>query len=168
MNMKAKFLVLLLGIIYISCFVSCEKDEDCPNPETCNCDTTIYPVTISYNYYSLEGYSQEWVDFPDKNSIIVINSDEELEKYVICEDRPPIDFSENSLLFIAWPSIKYGTNGAKDIELLKYPKNQYLLYLSIIFDEHPWVRPDYVCILTPKIANEAVMTLFLRFSPFNQ
>ena len=165
MNMKAKFLVLLLAVI----FVSCEKDKDCPNPENCNCDTTIYPVIIPYNYYSLEEYSQEWVNFPNKNSIIVINSDEELEKYVICNDRPPINFSENSLLFIAFPTIKLANNGIENIELLKYPKNQYSLYLTVRYTYFTGLgKPCYTCILTPKIANEAEMALFIRFSPFYQ
>jgi len=71
-------------------FSSCKKTESEPN----------YPVKISYEEFSLEGTGYQWANLPYDNKVIVINSNDELEKYMSCEEDffPEIDFSKSTLL----------------------------------------------------------------------
>ncbi|MDR1739776.1 MAG: hypothetical protein LBR45_03375, partial [Bacteroidales bacterium] len=60
-----------------------------------------YPKEIPFIEYSLESTSCEWIDLRHyKDTVIVINSDEELENYLVCTDGSyqEIDFSKYTLL----------------------------------------------------------------------
>jgi len=68
-----------------------------------SCNTVVeeeYPKEISFTEYSLSETSCEWTNLPYDEKVIVINSSEELEKYISCAEGsyPAIDFSKNTLL----------------------------------------------------------------------
>ncbi len=75
-------------------------------------------VEIPFTEYSLNGTGCWWKNTePDK--IIVINSNKELEKYVVCEDGscPEIDFSKYSLLLVLIKDVE-GCNIDSNVEKL--------------------------------------------------
>ena len=58
-----------------------------------------YPIEIPFEDYSLEGTSCKWKNF-DYDNVIVINSDEKLQDYLVCAENNylEIDFSKYTLL----------------------------------------------------------------------
>jgi len=58
------------------------------------------PIDVPYTKYSLDGTSCQWVNLNSDESVIIINSDEELENYIHCTEGtyPEIDFSKHTLL----------------------------------------------------------------------
>jgi len=67
---------------------------------TCNPDPEKeYPKKISFTEYSLPE-SYRWVNLPYDEKVLIINSAQELEKYISCTEGsyPTIDFSRNTLL----------------------------------------------------------------------
>ena len=76
------------------------------NGEQVYCYNEKYPIEIPFTEYSLSGTSCQWkplpYPYPYRDTVIVINSEEELEKYIECigeSDYPVIDFSTQTLLF---------------------------------------------------------------------
>ncbi|MCL2435070.1 MAG: hypothetical protein FWD09_02880 [Lentimicrobiaceae bacterium] len=87
--LKLTTILLLLVGIASSCNPDCPPD--CPDE---------YPKNISFTEYSLLETSCQWQNLPYDEKVIIINSSEELEKYISCTegDYPAIDFSKHSLL----------------------------------------------------------------------
>lgn len=89
---------------------------------------------VSYTEYSLSGTSCEWNFTKEDSDIIVVNSREELEKYIVCDGEctaPSVDFEKHSLV------IAHGgcTNGIHQIGVSKFVKfadEKYGLYIDIV------------------------------------
>jgi hypothetical protein len=80
----AAILLILAGMI-----IACGKEKE--EEKT---------IEIPFTEYSLIGTSCQWSNLGYDGKLIVINSNAELENYVICTDGafPEIDFSKNTLL----------------------------------------------------------------------
>ena len=71
--MKINFtIVILLLLFFTAIFSSCKDKPDEPN----------YPFKISFEEYSLEGTQCQWTNLSYNDKVIVINSNEELGKYI--------------------------------------------------------------------------------------
>lgn len=89
---------------------------------------------VPYMEYSLAGTQCEWSFTKDDSDIIVVNSREELEKYIVCDGEctaPSVDFEKHSLV------IAHGgcTNGIHQIGVSKFVKfadEKYGLYIDIV------------------------------------
>ena len=85
--MNPKFLKIAALLIILSCIAaSCKPDDALKND---------YPKEISYMEYSLTETLCQWENLPYNDKVMVINSKEDLEKYISCADScyPEIDFS---------------------------------------------------------------------------
>jgi len=127
-----------LFFVLVACVAtSCDPDE--PKPEE------KYPKDISFTEYSLNGTFCQWTNLPYDEKIMIINSTEELEKYITCTSGryPFIDFSKNTLLLTSGLS----TNNIPEITLTKLQQsslNQFQLDIEITINavvrEKEWVK----------------------------
>jgi len=62
-----------------------------------SCHKEQYPIDISFTEYLLAETACQWTNLPYDNKVIIINSDNELKKYLE-GDYPAIDFSKYTLL----------------------------------------------------------------------
>ena len=118
---------------------------------------------VSYTEYSLSGTSCEWNFTKEDSDIIVVNSREELEKYIVCDGEctaPSVDFEKHSLV------IAHGgcTNGIHQIGVSKFVKfadEKYGLYIDIVmgWTDAPelWTK----AIITDKICGQNSVELFV-------
>lgn len=118
----------------------------------------IFPVETSFTEYSLSEISCQWKDF-ESNKVIIINSDEELSRYIDCIDKdyPKIDFSKHSLLLVRGRTASGIRN--IDISLLKERTDKYNLNLLIYTDLTTVAPPWFISIVTPKINNKIIIVL---------
>jgi hypothetical protein len=100
-----KILILKSHLVTVTAFLlvlagsstSCQKPEPDPNGEK----PIDYPTGIPFT--ELEKQCQ-WINLAYDSKIILINSNEELEKHITCIDNsnfPAIDFSEHTLLLVS-------------------------------------------------------------------
>ena len=64
-------------------------------------DDDDYPIEIPFLHYSLERTSCQWTNLAYDSIVVIINSDEEMNQYVVCmgdDNYPEIDFSIYTLL----------------------------------------------------------------------
>lgn len=118
---------------------------------------------VSYTEYSLSGTSCEWNFAKEDSDIIVVNSREELEKYIVCDGEctaPSVDFEKHSLV------IAHGgcTNGIHQIGVSKFVKfadEKYGLYIDIVmgWTDAPelWTK----AIITDKLSGQNSVELFV-------
>lgn len=118
----------------------------------------IIPLTE----YTLSGSSCQWqnLNYNGQDSIIIINSDEELSNYISCTSGiyPAIDFTENTLL-IAKGSTPGGFVSIVDTLELIGP-SQYLLSVDVTMDYSlcplSWLR---FLLTSEKIPSNAIVSL---------
>jgi len=74
-----------------------------------SCEKPFYPIKISFSEYSLEKTQCQWTNIEYNDKVLIINSKEELEKYIECNDSiyTDIDFSKNTLLLASGTTNKY-------------------------------------------------------------
>ena len=118
---------------------------------------------VSYTEYSLSGTSCEWNFTKEDSDIIVVNSREALEKYIVCDGEctaPSVDFEKHSLV------IAHGgcTNGIHQIGVSKFVKfadEKYGLYIDIVmgWTDAPelWTK----AIITDKLSGQNSVELFV-------
>jgi hypothetical protein len=131
--------------------------------KTENGDEPDYPIEIPFEEYSLEGTSCGWTGF-DPNTVIVVNSDEELYDYIECTggSYPEIDFADKTLLLVRGGA----TNGIVSIakHFIQTAANAYSFNIDIILDETDVAQGWIVAILIPKMIDEAVVELNVNFN----
>ena len=94
---------------------------------------------------------------------VIINSNEELEKYIGCSggSYPAVDFSKHTLLLTCGRS---GTIRKVSGDLFKEGTGKYTLKLFVTWVQLvPGLPEWHFAILTPKIADEATITLGFRY-----
>lgn len=150
------FICCLLALFAVCAMTSCEK-ESAPTkiPES--------PVELPYTEYSLSGTSCEWNFTKEDSDIIVVNSREELEKYIVCNGEctaPSVDFEKHSLV------IAHGgcTNGIEKISVAKFVKfadEKYGLYIDIVMGWTDAPELWTYAIITGKISGQNLVELFV-------
>ena len=148
MNMKIlKFIALLL--ILAGSLASCKDKAD-------NSGDTL--IEIPLKKYSLEEASCQWTNLNYNASVIIVNSVEELNKYVICTagSYPAIDFSKYTLLLTGGGT----TNGVSNIDAVftQVAVNQYSLKVTIHLNLTTVAQGWSISVLTPKIAGKSTIT----------
>jgi hypothetical protein len=142
--------------------------------KTANCTVTVieepinYPIEIPFEDYSLTGTLCEWRLGLQGSNVIAIDSNEELENYIICTGGayPAIDFLEHTLL-LAWGFLPSRPAILTETSFLKNSRNEYTLNL-IIF-QGPLHAPTewHFAFLVPKVATGAIVTLDVTYDrPF--
>jgi len=116
--MKSSILKLTAFLLIVaSISVSCQPDE--PN----------YPIEISLT--ELETQCQ-WTNLAYDDKVIMINSNEELEKYISCTGNsyPAIDFSKQTLLLVSGKT-DYGICEFDSKRLQQLSSDKYKLHIEI-------------------------------------
>lgn len=118
---------------------------------------------VPYMEYSLAGTQCEWSFTKEDSDIIVVNSREELEKYIVCDGEctaPSVDFEKHSLV------IAHGgcTNGIHQIGVSKFVKfadEKYGLYIDIVMGWTDAPELWTYAIITDKLSGQNSVELFV-------
>ena len=160
--MKRLFTILFLGLCLVACNRHSEHWATITDMESIAGkagDTT----EVSYTEYSLSGTSCEWNFTKEDSDIIVVNSREELEKYIVCDGEctaPSVDFEKHSLV------IAHGgcTNGIHQIGVSKFVKfadEKYGLYIDIVMGWTDAPELWTYAIITDKLSGQNSVELFV-------
>jgi len=155
--MKTKILFIIsFFLLFIVVFVSCKKIN------------TDYPIEIFFDDYSLDGTKCQWTNLPYNDKVIVINSNEELEKYIDCTDGnyTAIDFEKSTLLLIS------GVNqtGIYDItpsQLMQISLNNYKFDFRIRLDDNSKKKEWNYAITINKLNEKKFVELNLTTIAYN-
>jgi len=98
---------------------------------TCNKPPLDYSVNIPFTEYSLDGTQCQWANLAYDGKVIIINSNEELEKYITCASKnyPEIDFSKNTLLLTSGKTANNFLRISKNLQ--KVSSDEYELNIEI-------------------------------------
>lgn len=137
--------VFLLGIFLAA---SCQPEE------------RRYPLDISFTEYSIEQIQCRWQNLPYNDKVIIINSTEDLEKYIECSDDnyAAIDFTNHSLL-LASGRVTYYPNKIIEIGLQQILENEYTLYLKIRIGVGAAPSRWDMSLIVPKLLQDDIITL---------
>ncbi|MDR1198312.1 MAG: hypothetical protein LBK94_04770 [Prevotellaceae bacterium] len=138
----AAILLLLAGMM-----VACGKDKE------------NEPIEIPFTEYSLIDTYCHWNSFGPFDSVTVINSNAEMEKYVTCMEGsfPEIDFTKNTLLLA-----RGGTTTNVDyinIVLLKCSKTEYELKITVFVGIATVAQGWSIKIVVPKLSENVQINL---------
>ena len=124
---------------------------------------------ILFTEYSLSGTSCRWINLIDynqisQNGIIIINSNQELEKYIACSDDfyPEIDFSKHNLLLVTGVSWNVITSISKNFQ---QNSANYVLDVEIIVLKNAIYRQQWTtALVTKKICEDNNLELNVMYS----
>jgi hypothetical protein len=163
-KMKRKF-IALMGTVLIAvtliAVTACEKPIPPTGGGTTNPQDTIYPVNIPIIDYSL-GRSDCYWDARrfGKDTINLINSEEELLEFTICKENSSpslINFTKYSLIYVHSMASSNVISITK--QLLQLSANDYQLNIDILLGHYQSADPQFVFILIPKLSQNAVLKL---------
>jgi hypothetical protein len=131
------------------------------------CYNENYPIEIPFEDYSLAGTSCQWTKLNNDNDeavnngeVVVINSNEELNQYVVCTDNgyPEIDFSKYTLL------LAHGLGSSSVVSvgcsrLQQISKQGYTMNVDLVLGEATVMSPWQVPIIVDKIGKESNVEL---------
>ena len=124
-----------------------------------------YPIDIPFEEYSLAGTSCQWIlhSFSSPDAVVVINSNEELEKYITCSDGnyPQIDFENYSLIRAT------GTAPSSPAEILhkqlrQISDNEYSLHLNISMGNHHTIARWSFAVIVSKLSQNTTIELIIN------
>jgi len=145
-------------LFFIVVFSSCKKTEsEKSEPQPIN-----YPIEIPFDVYSLEGTECKWQNIPCNHKVIIINSNEEFEKYVSCTEGSyrAIDFSKYTLLLLSGAHLD-GIYDTKLGRLVQDDSTHYKLPVTVQIDTRaPKKGWSYVLIVN-KLHSESIIELNL-------
>jgi len=152
--LKLTTLLLILAGIAASCKPEVEPDVNVVELRQ------HYPINIPFEEYSLEGTSCQWTNLPYDEKVIIINSNEELEKYITCTGKnyPEIDFTKNTLLLV---SGKANNSIAKNItgNLIYFSADTCILYIEIDTFDFTGIEPWRIAYIVKKLNKESYVEL---------
>jgi hypothetical protein len=123
-----------------------------------------YPIDISFTEYSLEETSCQWQNLPYDEKVIVINSDEELKKYISCteDSYPVVDFSKYTLLLASGSTANNILKISNELQQLS--SNQYGLTAKITPSTTYIYREWSKTLIVKKMDKSCVVTLKILFN----
>jgi len=118
-----------------------------------------YPKDIAFTEYSLDSTSCKWIRDPhegarcgpEESYLIIINSTEELEKYITCESDsyPVIDFSKHTLLLARGVRCYY--DKLDSIGLQQFARQNYVMTVVFRISAAAATNPWQVSIIVNKL-----------------
>jgi hypothetical protein len=125
------------------------------------CYNENYRIEISFKDYSLAGTSCQWTKFNnDNDEVVVINSNEELNRYVSCTDNdyPAIDFSKSTLL------LTHGTGTSSVVSvgcsrLQQISEQGYTMNVDLVLGNATVMSPWQVPIIVDKWGEKSIVKL---------
>ena len=140
------------------------------------CHSEKYPIEIPFTEYTLPETCQwknldyeEYGNFDYKPHLIIINSDRELENYIVCTSGsyPAINFDEQTLLLargIATSGIVYFNCS----HLQQLAEQSYEMEIDICAGFTAVMSPWELSILVNKLSNECVIKLTINSKQFKE
>jgi hypothetical protein len=126
-----------------------------------------YPIEIPFTEYSL-AESCQWTNLAYDNTVIIINSDEELENYVACMKKggySEIDFSKNSLLLTSGSASREISNISK--KLWQLSPDEYKLNIEILLNDSTAIEKWAIALIVEKVSNESHVELNVTEYPID-
>jgi len=154
-NVRRKVAATTLGIIIIGLFFAfgCKKDDPVtPSP--------TYPIEVSFMEYSLEGTSCQWTNLAYDNTVIVINSDEKMNRYVTGSGYLEIDFETQTLLLASGKAEK-GISEITVNNLQQLSANEYELDMELLLNEETIAEEWTVALVLEKVSEESAVELIV-------
>jgi len=151
--MRIAFLLILAGF-----FSACSDNSSIDNPVDMPFDK---PAEVSIEVYSLYGTMCNWSNRKNNGKVIVINSDEEMKKYLTCYmngNYHPIDFSKQSLLLVGSVASS-GVYAISPKSMQQLSTNKYVLNVEINLNELPKPFEWDIAIRSNKLSNNASVEL---------
>jgi len=147
--MKIKNIIFAFFLSYVF-FTGCKEMKE-----------EIQKSDMDFEEYSLAGASCQFCahDYNSNGKIFIINSEEELKNYIICEEGnyPSIDFSKYTLLY-AWDGTTSGIyNISKKFQQLS--NNEYNLYVDVTLDMTTVAQGWSTLIKVKKLSQNATVKL---------
>ena len=123
---------------------------------SCNPEKDKYPKDVSFTEYSLQENLCQWANLPYDNNVLIINSNEELKKYLSCSDDmfPVIDFTKHSLL-LASGEVDKGVYKVKVISLQQFSLKKYDLSVEVTTNDTATNNSWCKALLVEKLGTES-------------
>jgi hypothetical protein len=121
---------------------------------------------ISFEEYSLEGTSCQWINLNYDETIIVINNAEELESYINCTESnyPEIDFTQHTLL-LASGEADFDIYKIFVTDLMRLSFDDCELNLKIILNDGEAIEKWAIGLITEKLRQGSAVALNITISP---
>ena len=119
-------------------------------------------IDIPFTEYSLESTACQWENFPS-DTMLIINSNAELENYITCTDYPAIDFNLYSLLLVRGAT-DYGTIAEISKSFVQIHANEYKLNIKVCPNDTNTTEKWVLAILIPKLQQNDAVTLNLYYT----
>ena len=150
----------MIGLLLFTA-AGCEKQDDPGESTTPQENEELIKIPVTE--YFLSGTGCGWVTEHDVNHLIVINSNRELEKQIMCTDvdYPAIDFSKYTLLLAVGSGSCCGVANVSAV-LFQIKEKDYLLEVSYRLKFSQFKEPWAIVVLTAKIANDANIKLNVK------
>jgi len=147
-------IVISILLFFTAIFSSCNDKPEEPN----------YPIKISFEEYSLEGTQCQWTNLPCNDKVIVINSNEELGKYITCAEGsyPVIDFAKHSLL-LASGIQSSGILELNVADLQQHSSNKYSLSIDITLSDTTFNNKWHCALIVNKLGDDCKVRLSNTF-----
>ena len=129
---------------------------------SCNPEEDPYPKEISANEYAIADTFCQWTNLPYDDKVIVINSYDELKKYMDCTEgiSPVIDFEIHSLLLVSgYVNDTVFKKNVKDFKQVSSTK--YILNLELELQYKDNTEPWYMALIVQKMNDDSDVKLHL-------
>jgi len=128
---------------------------------------TEYPIEIPFEEYSLEGTFCQWKNLDYDETVIIINSEKELENYISCSEGsyPEIDFAQYTLLLASGTAV-YVIDELIVQNLLQLSSNEYLLNVEIILTDAPAIDKWTIAIIVGKLNKDSNVELNVDYKEY--
>jgi len=129
----------------------------------------VYPIDIPFERYLLTSDSCQWIRFQgatNTDTVVAINSKEELENYIECigeSNYLEVDFSKYTLL-LAYGMVPSG-GGPNYISMRQFSKQSYIMKVNIPRSWLPMAVYWHVPIIVGKITDDSVVELIITRNP---
>ena len=123
---------------------------------TCNPEPEKeYPKKISFTEYSLLDTDCQWANLPYDEKVLIINSAQELEKYISCTggSYPAIDFTKNTLL-LASGYTKFNISEMNIQDLKQVSANRLILDIDMHLKYRDCTDFWHVALIVEKLSHD--------------
>jgi len=150
---------LLLTVISSSCNPEVPEEPDVNVVEL----RQHYPIDIPFEEYDIRGTYCNWYYPPYDDKVIIINSKEELEKYVSCKGSmyTDIDFSKHTLLYLSGKN-QLGSHESFVKKIVQTSKAKYKLHVDVRLNDIEFNDRWIKALLINKIPKDSEVELNLN------